>query len=212
MNKAIPWVFAMGVPRNPDLSDIASEPVPLDHICRVFGYQVATYSVGNLNELNRTIKFIGAIARLPQCAASPLIVHISVDGDLHGMEIGSDRVSWDRLTLMISEMFADLESHSCPVVLVLAARGACATELNGLLRKQVDSSLHVPRHVFLFVEPQANRIDTFLAWCLFYAEATEVDFAAHSLANLPSMHRLRSRLQRLGLGEIRYFGRNPAPR
>ena len=108
---------------------------PLEHVCRLFGYRVAIYPVGNLNELRRTIKFIGAITRLPEFDGDPLLVHISVDGDLDGMEIGPHRATWEQLTLMISGLFGDLDSYSGPVVLVLSAPGPSAEELTGLLLK-----------------------------------------------------------------------------
>ena len=212
MIKAIPSVLAMGGPGCPELSNNSDGRAPLEHICKIFGYQVATYTVGNLNEFHRTIKFIGAIAHLSDRGEHPLVVHISFDGDLDAIEIGPDRANWKQLTPMISELFGDLESYPGPVVLVLAARGAAKTQLTGLLQQQVDAAAHLPRHVFLFVERVPRWIDTILAWSLFYAEATEIDFTAHSVVDLPGVRRLHLRLRRLGLGKPLYFGRCVAPR
>ena len=82
MIKAIPSVLAMGGPGCPELSNNSDGRAPLEHICKIFGYQVATYTVGNLNEFHRTIKFIGAIAHLSDRGEHPLVVHISFDGGL----------------------------------------------------------------------------------------------------------------------------------
>ena len=170
-----------------------------------FGYKVAAYPVRNLDGLRRTIKFIGAVGRLPEFKADPILLHASVSGDTDGMEIGPDRVAWDQLASMILETVCDLKACSRPVTIALSAPGANAERLANLLSQHGDSVTHPPDHVFLFVHRLPRCADTIFAWTHFYREAREMDFTADSVADQPNAQRLRIRLRRLGMGRFRYF-------
>ena len=211
VNKAIPRILAVCGPQSPELSSQADGQSPLGHLCKAFGHRVAAYAVGNLDELTRSIGFLGAIAYLPGQQPGPLVVHISVDGDSGGMEIGPDKAPWNRLTETLSKLFVDLESYADPIVLVLATRGAGETEFSGVLTQRGDPTTPFPRHRFRIVEQTPRWVDSMVLWSLFYGEVTEIDFSAHCLQGLPNLRRLDTRLQQLGLGSFSYFGTPTAP-
>ena len=211
MNKAIPRVLAVCGPGGPELSCQADGQWPLQHLCKAFGHQVAIYPVGNLNELTRTIRFLGAVAHLPKYRAGPLVLHVSIGGDSRGMEVGLDKAPWNKLTLTLSKLLIDLESYPEPIVLVLAARGAGETEFSGLLPQPCDSATRFPRHHFLIVEQADRWVDTMVFWSLFYGEVAEIDFTLQTLKGLPNLRRLDSRLQQLKFGKLSYFGAPVAP-
>ena len=212
MNNAMPRVLGVFGPDAPELSGKATGRAPLEHLCNAYGYKVDTFAAGKVEELIRTIEFLGGVARLPECQGSPLLLHISVCGDAHGMSVGPDKTPWNRLTQSISGMLQSLESHKGSIVLVLAARGASATELTELLRQHGDCAPESSRHLFLTVERIPRWVDAMTVWSLFYAEASEVDFTAHSAAVQLDLQRLASRLNRLEPAGLSYFGRPDAPR
>ena len=159
----------------------------------------------DFNALRRTIKFIGTLVRLPAFESDPLFVHISVDGDASSLKIGPDRAPWGQLTLMIANLFHGLESYSPPLILALSARGAQANEFTRLLLKYGRATPRMPDHMFLFFDRTPRWTDAVLAWAHFYGEATDIDFAADSVANASSVHNLRARMSRLGVGAPRYL-------
>lgn len=205
MNGSIPRILAVCGPDRPELSGRAGGRPPLELLCKAFGFRAATYPVGSLIELTRTIGFIGNVAHLPGCEGTPLIVHVGIDGDSRGMRVGPDKAAWGRLNPMIAQLFADLESYAGPFVLVLAAAGASDTDLAGALDRHRESAAGHPRHLFATVASNSSRDDAMLAWSLFYAEARRIDFSARSLKDLPNLQRLQLRLQRLGLAIPSYY-------
>lgn len=190
----------------PESSGKATGRAPLEHLCNAYGYKAATFAAGDLEELIRTIRYLGSAARLPECQGSPLLVHIGVCGDTDGMAVGPDKAPWNRLTESISGMLRDLESCKGPVVFVLAAGGASKTELTELFRQHGDAVAELPRHLFLTVERIPRWVDEMTVWSLFYAEAAEVDFTATSAQVQPGLRRLTSRLNRLTPAGLSYFG------
>lgn len=205
MNNGIPAVLAVGGDNCPEFANSRGGTATLEHICGLFGYNVSAYSVRNLDELRRTIRFVGAVGRLPQFEANPLLVHVSVNGDADGMGIGRDRAAWDKFIPMILATVRDLKACSRPITVALSAPGANEEHLAELLSRHGDSATHPPDHMFLFVDRPPRRADTVFAWTHFYGEAAEMDFTAHSIADQPNAQRLRIRLRRLGMGKFRYF-------
>ena len=204
MATATPRVIAVGGPNSPEfLSDQGGSP--LEHVCKLFGYKATAYRADNLSALRRTIKFIGTVVRLLKFDGDPLFVHISVDGNPSGLEVGTDRASWEEFTVMVSDLLLDLKSYSPPVILTLSAPGAHENDLVGPLLQRRQSTAPMPDHLFLFVESVPRWTDMILAWAHFYGEATDIDFAAGSDALEHDIRRLRSRMRRLGLGAPRYF-------
>lgn len=206
-----PRVIAVGGPNSPELLSYRGG-TPLEHICRLFGYRPTTYRVDNLNALRRTIKFIGAVVRLSKFDGDPLVVHISVDGNPSGLEIGPDKASWGQLILMVSDLLRDLKSYSPPVILVLSACGARENDLTGLLLERGQSTASMPDHLFLFVQRGPRWTDLILGWAHFYGEATGIFSAAGPDALAHGIRRLCSRMGRQGLGTPHYLPRNSTGR
>ena len=207
MQKGMPVVLAAGADDTPELATQQRSPAPLVQVGRLFGYRVAAYPARNLDELRRMIRFIGTVGRLPGLEAESVLVHVSVNGDMDSMGVGRDRAPWEQFVPMIVETVQHLKAGQRPVTLALSAPGANADQLAGLFSQHGNPEPHPPDHMFLFVDRPLRPIDTIFAWTHFYGEATEMDFAADSIEDQPNAQRLRTRLRRLGMGELRYFRR-----
>ena len=203
VNHVLPRVLAVGGATSPELSNRnRGGPAPLEQICRLFGYKAGVYTVRDLAEFRRTIKFIGKVAKLPEFDACPLLVHISVAGDSNGMQIGPDRVSWKQLTEIVADLMREFESYSRPFILVLSAQGASVSELREILLNLCDSTVSPPEKMFVFVDRIATEIDKILAWTHFYGAITAIDFTVDSLEDVRETGKFRTRLRQLGLGSI----------
>lgn len=204
MSTGLPTVLAVGGNTRPEFASERGGLTALEHVCRSFGYKVDAYPVRNLHELRRTIRFIGAVGRLPEFEADPILLHVSANGDGDGMGIGPDRMTWDQLAPMILDTVRDLKACPRPVTLALSAPGANEPQLASLL-SQPRAPARLPDHTFLFVDRPPRRTDAIFAWSHFYGEAREMDFTSDSVADQPNTQRLRIRMRRLGMGRFRYF-------
>jgi len=207
MQTGMPVVLAAGGDDTPELATGQPGPAPLVQVGRLFGYRIAAYPARNLDELRRMIRFIGTVGRLPSFETEPVLVHVSVNGDTDGMGVGRDRAPWEQFASMIVETTQRLKTGPRPVTLALSAPGANADQLADLVSRHGNPETCPLDHMFLFVDRPRRATDAIFAWTHFYGEATEMDFTADSVEDHPNAQRLRIRMRRLGMGDLRYFPR-----
>ena len=204
-------VLVVGGQDHPAPANGQAGPAPLEQICKLFGYRVKAYTVGNLAEFRWTLEFLPEVVRLPEFEGDQLLVHISISGDRAGMQIGPDRATWEQLVPVLSDLFRDLAPYPEPVTLVLSARGANEEVLTGLVRRNADEVAHPPEHLFLFVDRGQRWVDTIFAWTHFFGEATDIDFRGGGAMDPARVEALCTRIRQLGLGTLRYSHWPPAP-
>lgn len=210
MNKTTPRVLAVHAHNPLHQASDSSWPPPLDQICRLFGYPVRAYTARDLGDFRRTLRFVGAVARLPAFREDPLLVHVSISGDPHGMRIGADTTDWGQSAPLLSELCRGLAPYPGPVTLAVSVLGAPEEVLAGLVPARADC-VRPPAHVLVFFEESIGPVEATLAWTHLFGAAAALGLADESAVDPARLNRLRTRLRDLGAGTLQYFHLGPAP-
>ena len=198
-------VLVIESPNALDLLEGRAERHALQQVCGLFGHDVASFFVRDVEELRRTLKFAGAIVHHPGVGDDTLFIHISVHGDGDGIRLGPDKARWEHLTELIVEMYDDLDWYRGPIVLVLSACGANEQELTKLLKKRSDSVdlANPPEYVFVFSEETVNWDDAVVTWTVFYSQITNLHFDMDSRPT--RIRKLLRRLSASDFGTLKYY-------
>lgn len=177
----------------------------LAQVCALLGYRARGYELRGLRDLRRMARFVPQVVRLPTFAAYPLLIHMDVDGDAHGMTDGPDSVTWRRLVGTVREFLRELRFRPEPTIVVLSVPAAAHDRLGALLQAPCDAPPNRPLHGFLFARNARSHARAVFTWTRFYGDVADIDFSASSIAESPHLQRLQRDLREQALGTLRYF-------
>jgi hypothetical protein len=169
-------IFIVESPNAADLLEGRQEAATLINACRVIGYDVANFIVRSFCEFATTCRYIAKInTQSEDDHETPLFVHISSHGNKHGLTFGPDRVSWQKMTDVLSG-FCPMPRYKGPIIVVLSACGAGQQSITEKLAAKHKRDLEfVPlKYVFVTDETLVDWADALVAWTMFYHQIDRI--------------------------------------
>ena len=200
-------VFLLESPNPLDLLEERGERSSLENICKLFGYDVASFLLRDSRELKQTMMYLSAITHLDNAGDAPLFIHISSHGNSDGISIGSDSIVWKKLTKIILDTYDNLDSYSGPIVLIISACGASDQEITSFISERYDNDeiLNPPDYIFVFSEDEIGWRDAVVTWTIFYRYAMKLNFLDVDKKSIGGVQEVLLRIGKSGFGTLTYF-------
>ena len=200
-------VFLLESPDALDLLEERGERTSLEQVCKLFGHDATSFLLRDSVDLNRTLLYIGSIGRIDDAGNSPLFIHISVHGNSEGIVVGSDDVSWNDFTDMISQTYDNLDNYAGAIILILSACGANRQKFTNFIQNMYEERqiVNPPDYVFVFSETEISWRSAVVTWTMFYHDANELDFLTTKKGEVIRIRKLLDRIAHTGFGTLIYF-------
>jgi hypothetical protein len=217
-------IFIIECPNPMDLLQGRNEGKSLEQICKLIGYEVATFFPKSKKEFEDVCEYISSIDEYHDVhdeKGVPLCIHISSHGDEDGLVFGQEKIKWYSLVTAIAPITKS-ESYDGHKIFVISACDAGQNTLSkiikrrrlrrlparkGMRRKPLPKAIRIKPPEYLFVTAQArvDWIDATVAWALFYSKLSDIDFAEEEESTIQSkIKKILNRVYKADLSNIHY--------
>ena len=204
-------ILLLESPNAIDLLEERGETSSLEKICKLLGYDTATFLLRDRSDLESVLLYISSVGWSNDDSAAPLFIHLSCHGSASGIAVGPHDVEWDELAGTVLKMFKEIYKEGTdfcypgPIVLVLSACHANKQKLTRIIkaRHKAGEVTYPPEYVFVTTDPEVAWQDAVVTWTIFYRHASEFDFADDRTKR--DVMTFLQRMKASGFGELAYW-------